>query len=165
MADAQAKSRRWAIAAFLALVTSVLMPWWGVTWDDGQIPIRESVSLFRAEAPLTTSWGPTLAGVLVAAAVALLFVRIAARSDIHEPVSWRRDLRIALGLAAAAVASALFWPSGVPSFWGGRTYADANATGPAIVETAAPMLGWWVAILAGLCLAVAFKLAHPTTPK
>lgn len=165
MDDPLAKSRQFAITGFLALITSALLPWWGLTWDNGQTPIRDTVSLFRPEPPLTTTWGPWLTGILIAVAVLVLFVRIAARSEKHEPLSWHRDLRIALGTVALAIMSALLWPSGVASFWGGRTYTFENGTGPSITETAAPLLGWWVAIVGLLALLVAVRLARPTTPK
>lgn len=158
------RSRRLAIVAFLALVTSLLLPWWAVTWDDGQVASRDSVRVFDPEPPLTTSWGPWLTGALVGAAALVLFVRIAARSDVHEPATWRRDLGIAAGVVFAAVASALLWPEGVPSFWGGRTYSVENVT-TQVSETTMPMLGWWVALVAALVLAWAFAAAQRTLPK
>ena len=157
-------SRRLAIPAFLAGVTSLLLPWWRVTWSSGGAAIRDDVRAFRPEAPLTTGWAPWATGILVAAALALLFVRSAGRSDRHEPASWRRDLAVAAVLLVAATASCLAWPADVPSFWGGRTYTVENVT-TEVTETAMPGLGWWLGLLAAALLAGAHLLARPTTQK
>ncbi len=140
--------KRLAVAAFLLALTALWLPWWRVAWDDGATVLRDDVSAFRPEPPLTTEWGPWLTGVLAAGAVLLLFVRLAAGSRTHEPPAWRRDLAVSAGLLAAAALSCLLWPQEVPSFWGGRTYALQDGTGPATTETAMPGLGWWLALLA-----------------
>lgn len=160
-----ALSRRLAIPAFLLGVTSLLLPWWRVAWSSGGAAIRDDVRAFRPEEPLTNAWGPWATGALVVVALALLFVRIAGRSDKHEPASWRRDLGLAAGLVAAALASCLAWPAGVPAFWGGRTYMAENVT-TEVTETAMPGLGWWVAALAAALLSVGWWAARaPTTEK
>lgn len=150
------RSRPVAFAAFLLAITSLLLSWWRVTWDR----VGEDVRPFRPEPPLTTSWAPWLTGILVALAIVLLFVRIAARSDRHEPAIWRRDLGIAALLMATAVLSALLWPADVPAFWGGRTYRVENVT-TTVTETARPVLGWWVALAATALLALARRMAWP----
>ena len=157
-----------AIAAFLLAVTSALLAWWRVTWASAGGAIRDDVRLFRPEEPLTTSWGPWLTGALVVAAVLLLFVRIAARSERHEPPSWRRDLGVAAGLLGAALASCLLWPAAIPSFWGGRTLANETITdgANATTETAMPGLGWWLALVAVLLLLAArWQARVPATQK
>lgn len=155
-------SRRLAIAAFLLAVTSLLLAWWRVSWSTAGTTLRDDVRLFRPEDPLTTTWGPWLTGALVLVAGGLLFVRLAARSDRHEPRSWRRDLGIAAALLAAALASCLLWPADVPAFWGGRTYTADNVT-TEVTEVAMPGLGWWVALVATGCLALSWWLARPPT--
>ena len=144
--------RALALAAFFLAATALLSPWWQVTLDDGTFVERFSFRAFQPVEPWTTTWAPWLTGLLAAAAIGLLFLRLAANSHEHEPASWRRDLVVATALLAAAVASCLLWPDTVPSFWGGRTYS--SPTGPATTETAMPGLGWWLAgtatILAGL---------------
>lgn len=167
--------RALAVAAFLLAATALLLPWWRVTLDDGTTaPASGDFHAFRPEEPWTTGWAPWATGLLVAAALAVLFVRLAGGSHDHEPASWRRDLVVATGLLAAAVASALLWPDAVPSFWGGRTYHYANVTGPSTTETAMPGLGWWVALvataLAGLASWKSRRMpdestAEGTTPK
>jgi hypothetical protein len=144
-----------AVASFLLALTALLLPWWRVAWDDGLTTARDDVAPFRPEPPLTTEWGPWLTGALAAAAALLLFIRVAGGSRTHEPHAWRRDLAVAAGLLAAAVLSCLLWPAAVPSFWGGRTYALEDGSGPATTETAMPGLGWWLALLATLAAAVA----------
>jgi hypothetical protein len=151
--------RALAIAAFLAAVTALWLPWWGVAIDDGTTEGRDDVRAFRPEPPLTTAFGPWLTGLLAAAAVVLLFVRVAGDSHAHEPASWRRDLLVAAGLLAAAALSCLLWPADVPSFWGGRTY---DAGGVRNVETALPGLGWWLAWAAALLSAGAWWKARKT---
>jgi hypothetical protein len=84
-------SRRLAIPAFLLAVTSLLLPWWRVTWSSGGVALREDVRAFRPEDPLTNTWAPWVTGIVAAIAIGLLFVRIAGRSDKHEPASWRRE--------------------------------------------------------------------------
>lgn len=155
-------SRRLAIAAFLLAVTSLLLAWWRVTWTTAGTAVRDDVRLFRPEEPLTTAWGPWLTGGLVLAAVGLLFVRIAARSERHEPPAWRRDLGVAALLLALALLSGMLWPAEVPSFWGGRTYAVENVT-TEVTETAMPGLGWWVALVA-LALLVLARLLSRQSP-
>jgi hypothetical protein len=166
--------RALAFAAFLLTVTALLLPWWRVTLDDGSMSASEDFRVFRPEEPWTTSWAPWVTGLLAAAAALLLFIRIAGNSHLHEPASWRRDLAVAAGLLAAALASCLLWPDIVPSFWGGRTYQYDNVTGPATTETAMPGLGWWVAFVALLLAAFASwrarrepdeSTAEGTTPK
>jgi hypothetical protein len=164
VAEVPPASRRLAIAAFLLAGTSVLLAWWRVTWASGGSAIRDDVRLFRAEEPLTTAWGPWLTGAFVAAALLILFVRIAARSERYEPPVWRRDLLVAAGLLALALASCLLWPAEVPAFWGGRTYTADNVT-TEVTETAMPGLGWWVAALATGLAALSWRVARPATEK
>lgn len=140
--------RVFAFVAFLLAATALLLPWWHFAIDDGSFADSHAFRPFRPVEPWTTSWAPWLTGLLVGAALLLLFVRLAANSHEHEPAPWRRDLAVATGLLAAAVASALLWPDAVPSFWGGRTYHQENVTGPDTTETAMPGLGWWTALLA-----------------
>lgn len=163
-APAPRTGRPLAIAAFLLAVTSLLLAWWRVTWSTGGSAIRDDVRLFRPEEPLTTAWGPWLTGALVVVAVCLLFLRIAARSERHEPPTWRRDLSVSAGLLAAALASCLLWSADVPAFWGGRTYSVDNVT-TEVTETAMPGLGWWLSLLAVGLLVAAHLLARPTTDK
>lgn len=155
------RSRPVAFAAFLLTLTSLLLAWWRVTWDAGGPSVPDDVRPFRPEPPLTTEWGPWLTGGLVVVAAMLLFVRIAARSERHEPPLWRRDLAVAAVLLAAALASALLWPAEVPSFWGGRTYTDNLTDGEPTTEVASPGLGWWTALVAMLLLLLARRLARP----
>lgn len=115
--------------------------------------------MFAPYDPVTTPWGPHLTGGLLAAAAALLAVRLAGRSWWYEPRVWRRDLFVASGLAAAAVASTLLWPQSVPYFWGSRT-AVHNETAQVFTESGLPGLGWWLAVLAAAALAVAAGLAR-----
>lgn len=153
-----------AFTAFLLALTALWLPWWRVAWDDGATVLRDDVSAFRPEPPLTTSWGPWLTGALAAAAALLLFVRLAAGSRTNEPASWRRDLAVSAGLLLAAAASCLLWPQAVPSFWGSRTYTLANATGPPTTEGAMPGLGWSLALLAAAMAALASWKARAATP-
>jgi hypothetical protein len=147
--------RAWALLAFLLVATALLLPWWRLTYEaDGVVSVYD-FRAFRPQEPATTSWGPWLTGLLAGAAAAVLFVRLAANSHEHEPASWRRDLRVAAGLVAAALASCLLWPADVPWFWGGRTYSDPAIEGPATTEAAMPGLGWWVALAALLAAALA----------
>lgn len=159
-----AASRRLALPAFLLAVTSMLLSWWRVTWSSGGAAVRDDVRLFRPEPPLTTEWAPWLTGGFVVAAAVLLFVRLAARSERHEPHAWRRDLAVAAVLLAGALLSCLLWPADVPSFWGGRTYAVENVT-TEVTESTMPGLGWWIATVALALLAAARLLARPTTEK
>lgn len=154
-------SRPLAIGAFLLAVTSLLLPWWRVTHAAEGLSLRDDVWAFRPESPLTTTWGPWVTGALVVAAALLLFVRIAGRSQRYEPAVWRRDLLVAGVVMAMACASALLWPSEVPSFWGGRTYAVENVT-TQVTETTMPVLGWWVALLGAALLVLAWRGAKPS---
>lgn len=145
-----------AVLAFLLAVTALLLPWWRISWDDGTVVNRDDAFALRPEPPLTTTWAPWVTGGLAAVAALVLFVRLAANSHEHEPGKWRRDLGVAAGLLLLAAASCLLWPASPPSFWGGRTYSDG---GVSVTETAMPALGWWLALVAGLLAAAAFRRA------
>lgn len=160
-ADRLRTSRRFAIAAFLLAVTSTLLAWWRVGWKSSSPAIREDVYLFRPLEPLTTTWGPWLTGAFVVVAVAILFVRIAARSEKYEPPVWRRDLGIAAVLLVVALLSCMLWPAEVPAFWGGRTYEGNITAGEPVTETAMPGLGWWLAVASVVALAWARFCARP----
>lgn len=153
------RSRPLAAAAFLLAATALLLPWWALELDDGQVRQRDAVRPFRPEPPLTTEWGPWLSGLLAAAAVLVLFVRLAAASHLHEPDRWRRDLAVAAAFLGAAAAAALLWPAGVPWFWGGRTHHDPD-TGLSVTESAAPLLGWWLALVAAVLALLAWTAAR-----
>jgi hypothetical protein len=156
--------RSLAFAAFVLALTALWLPWWVVAWNDGLTVVRQAVRVFAPQPPLTTAWGPWLTGVLAAAAALVLFVRLGAKSHLLEPRDWRRDLAVSAGILLLAAASCLLWPAGTPSFWGGRTYVPENGTGPSIVETDLPGLGWWLALLAAGLAAVAWWMAGKPRP-
>lgn len=158
--DEPGPDRNLAAAAFLLLVTSLWLPWWVVTYRDdaGRSYDAIKVHLFEDAAPAVFPVATIVTGVVVAATVVLLFVRLAARSWYHEPKSWRRDLLVSAWLTAAALASGLFWPDQVPHFWGGRTFQLADAPG-SFTETALPGLGWWCGLVALLALVAARVIA------
>lgn len=152
-------------AAFLLLATALLLPWWVVSNQVGGLstglaavyPFGASQAFVHPEAKLVT-------GLLVAAALALLFLRVASRAWAHEARVWRRDLAVSMLLVLLALASGMFWPlaeAQVP-FWGGRTYLLDNGTGAQLTVAANPGLGWWLALLAGLLLAGAWWASRRT---
>jgi len=143
-----------AFWGFVLAVTSLLLPWWGATWTASGTTVRDPIAPFRPDPQLTTTWGPWASGILAGLAALVLFVRLAGQSHRHEPPAWRRDLVVSAILLAAAAALCLLWPSGVPAFWGGRTYAS-NGTAPTIVEVEMPLLGWFVALAAALLAGLA----------
>ncbi len=162
-----APSRVLAVVAFILVVTSLWLPWWRVTYEDsgGRPYDTQDVGVFGGEHLLAHSWARWVTAALAVGATLLLFVRIAGRSWTYEPGIWRRDLGVAALLCGLALASCLLWPSQVPSFWGGRTFALDNATGT-FSEFAMPGLGWWVALLAALLAGLArWKAPLPTTAK
>jgi hypothetical protein len=154
--------RTLAVLAFLLVATALLLPWWRIAWESGGLEVRDDVRAFRPEEPLTTAWAPWVTGLLAAAAALLLFVRVAADSDRHEPATWRRDLGVAAGLLLLACASCLLWPADIPAFWGGRTYTADDVS---VTETAMPGLGWWIALVAAALAALAFWKAGKARPE
>ena len=153
-----------AFAAFVLALTALWLPWWQASWTAGATTVRDPIHPFRPDPQLTTVWGPWASGLLAGGAAVLLFVRLAASSHLHEPRSWRRDLVVAAALLVAAAALCLLWPSGVPAWWGGRTYAT-NGTAPTIVETEMPVLGWYVALAAAALAGVArWQAGKPQPP-
>ncbi|MGB0652946.1 MAG: hypothetical protein ACPGQL_07075 [Thermoplasmatota archaeon] len=160
---------RLAVLALLLLLTSFWLPWWVVTVDqDGDVLDREGHHLFRDGAPVADHSYAIATGVVVAAAAAVLFVRVAADSRHHEPPKWRRDLWLAAALTLVAAASTSLWPTDVPRFWHQYTVAGGQQV------TALPGIGWWLAVVsAGLLAGAAWwarraaSAAVPpaTTPK
>ncbi len=148
------------VALFL-FITSIWLPWWVVRWTDasGFRYDQVAVRLFGAPHGVAHAEGPWVTGALVALATLILFIRVAAKSWFHEPAAWRRDLWAAFGFGVAALASTLAWPSEVPYFWGGRTYALVNDTAQSFTESALPGLGWWVALVAVLVVGPAAWLS------
>ena len=91
--------------------------------------------------------------------IPFLFVRLAARSFVHEPPKWRRDVAIAAVLMLLALASTALWPVGLP-FWGSAQF-PASAGIPAQELSARPGFGWFLGLLCVLLLALAWWLARP----
>lgn len=158
------RSKTAAWAAFLAAVTSLLMPWWlirgvqaGTVFDEVQIGV------FSPDAAYSHAWLPYATGGLVLLAAGWMFVRIAGRSHLYEPDVWRRDLWIQAGIIAAALLSTQFWPQGeVGAFFETARFADNGTfTGTEQFERVAMAgLGFWSAALSLLCLLAAGLLAR-----
>lgn len=157
------RANRFAIAAFLAAVTSLLLPWWGLTASLGDVSgdLVPAIRLWSADPQVAHPWAVWLSTGLVVAACVLLFVRVAGASWRHEPVSFRRDVALAAIFLVASCAAAWLWPVEFP-FWGMRTYTD-NVTGDPSVVTGSPLLGWWMAVVAA-CLAVASRAVAKPQP-
>ncbi|MEK6985486.1 MAG: hypothetical protein AABX89_03775 [Candidatus Thermoplasmatota archaeon] len=157
------RANRFAIAAFLAAVTSLLLPWWGLTASLGDVSgeLVPAVRLWGGNPEVAHSWAVWLSTGLVVVAALLLFVRVAAASWRHEPARFRRDAALAAVLLAASCAAAWLWPVEFP-FWGMRTYTD-NVTGDPSVVTGSPLLGWGMAVVAA-CLAVASRFGTKPQP-
>jgi hypothetical protein len=159
-------SARWAIATFLVGTTLLAIPfsWWRVTYTVENLEGADvaDTRLWSGAEPMAHPWATILTGCLLAAAMLLLFVRLAARSFRLEPAAWRRDVAVATLLLVATLASTLLWPADVPTFWGGRTYTidDPGWTGGAVTEVAMPVWGWWFAVVATACAAVAWWKAR-----
>lgn len=160
--DGLRRSRWWAIAAFLLLLTSVWLPWWLVRYESQGVRYDASAAgLFAPVVPVSNEAGPFATGILVVAILLWLFVRVAGRSWLYEAPAWRRDMAIISGATVLALGSAFAWPDEVPAFWRSHEYALANATGT-FTEEALPGLGWWSALVAAVCLAVAWWSSRPT---
>lgn len=157
--DALRRSRAWAVAALLLLLTAAWLPWWTITISDGQFESGTSQGLWGqgdtgGEASMAWVW---VTSGLVALVAAWSFVRIAGRSWLYEPDVWRRDLAIQTVLVVLALASSWLWPERVP-FWGGRTYT--NATGVAAEASFSAGLGWVLALLAAVAFGIAWQQAR-----
>jgi hypothetical protein len=156
------RSRTLAAAGFILLATSALLPWWTVRLtEDGQLTDRVDLQLWDRHTIARTAlqWA---SGILVAAALLALFVRIAAGSWRHEPPSWRRDLALALAAVAVALVLAWLWPTGDPRFWDTTT---AAVDGVRLVEKSRPGLGWWSGMGTAVLLGLSRLAASPTTEK
>lgn len=155
------------MAALLFVVTSLWLPWWRITLtvEGAEGGLVTDTHLWNGSAPEANGWATIVTGILVVAALLVLFVRLAARSFRMEPPAWRRDLTAVVFILVLALASTLLWPAEFPSFWGGRTTVYEDGSFPPTTETAMPALGWWMAVLAGACAAVARWMARPTTGK
>ena len=141
-------ANRLAVAAFFLAATALLLPWWTLTAELGGVSgeLAPPVGLWGPDAQLVKTDMVWLTVALLAAALILLFVRVAAASWRHESAAFRRDSAIATLLLAAACASAWFWPVEFP-FWAMRTYTD-NVTGDPTLVIGTPGLGWWLAAVA-----------------
>lgn len=137
--------------AFVVLATAFVLPWWTVTNTLAGVSTSQAVRFGDADVAWPAATWVTAA--LLFAALPILFVRLAARSWIHEVDKWRRDLGIAAASAGAALASSWAWPrEGL--FWGSRTYPMEG--GDALQVAQAPGAGWWLAVCATLVLALAW---------
>jgi len=166
------RSRTAAAAAFLLLVLTLALAWWTATDTVGGLPTTSTYGVWpRAgtqglsiPVPGATFVLPSSVAVAlpIIATLLILFVRVAARSWVHEPRSWRRDLWIALALVAASLALALAWPP--VGTLGTRTYAMPDGGGT-LTEQVAPGAGWWTALAALALLAAASWMARPARDK
>lgn len=150
------QSRAWALAAFFLLVTSLLLDWWVIrNAIQGGPTIRLGVGPFETADTLVRGW-TWVTGAMVAVVAVWLFVRVAGKSIAYEPDRWARDVKLQAGGVAVALASLWAWSKDLPT-WGGRTY-QVNDTAQTTVEVSTlPGLGWWCALLALLCLVVAWR--------
>ncbi len=159
------QSRDLAIAGLLALITAAWLPWWQLTFRTGGVGTisgRIPVKLFGPVDDVTTIMPHVTGGLLVVVA-AWIFVRIAGRSILYEPDTWRRDTVLQAALAVIAVASVGAWPAAEFGFWGGRSLG--NETVQVIVEqTYGPVVGFWLAALgAMLMMAAAWRSKRSPT--
>ena len=151
--------------AFLLLVTSVWLPWWGVRNEvAGEGRTAVAVRLFQDHPEVVH--GLTLtSGVLVAAGVLLLFVRTAGKSWHYEPRSYRRDLFVAFGLVAAGLLLTVYWPE-AHGFWSTRAYEVEADNGTLVYyEKALPLGGWWIAAVGAVCVGAAAVWAYVARPR
>lgn len=148
------RANRFAVAAFFAAVTSLLLPWWGLTASLGRVSgeLVPAVRLWGGDATVTNGWAVWSSTGLVVAAGLILFIRVAAASWRNEPASFRRDVAIAAVLLLASCAVAWLWPLEFP-FWGTRSYLD-NVTGDPSEVTGSPLVGWLLAAVAATLCAV-----------
>jgi hypothetical protein len=139
-----------APAAIAGLLVSLLLPWWRVDYTNAGGLRYESIRVwaFQEGGAYAERWATTATGLLVAAAMLLLFVRTSGRSWHYEPRIYRRDLWVAALLVAAGLASAWLWPQDVPGFWHTRGTDDFQ-------EAARPAAGWWLALLSLIGVVVA----------
>lgn len=150
------QSRAWALVAWLLAATSLWLPWWRIRFRDlaGNVIDEAHLRHFQDGAPFAETGAIVLTGILVGIALLVLFIRLAARSWLHEPGQWLRDLVVVTSLLIAALLSTWGWPAGesvAPSFWGGVEFTH-NQTGDSFSVQATPGLGWWTAAVAVVCM-------------
>lgn len=150
------RSRNLAVAALLLFVTAAWLPWWTLTFRTGGVGTvsgRVPVKLFGPVPDVTTIM-PHATGILLVLLAGWVFVRIAGRSIVYEPETWRRDVFLQAGAAVLVLASVGAWPTREFGFWGGRDLG--NETVQVIVQqTWMPALGFWVATIATSLLVAA----------
>jgi Zn-dependent protease len=140
----------------LLLLTSLWLVWWSATNVSTDSTFTVEFGLWGGAPPDIRTEVNWLTTALVAAPIPLLFLRVAAKSLVHEPRSWRRDVTISLVLVAVGLVSCWAWPIEVP-FWG--TYHYPGDPPQAITGT--PGVGWLLALVAALLLLWALLLARP----
>ncbi len=149
-----------AVAALFLLLTAFWMPWWAITVEqDGETLDARGIGVFRDPGAVGHHVRTIGTGVLAAVAAGALFVRVAARSWVHEPSSWRRDLALAALITGVALVSATMWPTDVPRFWHAYTVEGGQQV------RALPGLGWWLALAATLCATGAALVARSHSDK
>ena len=151
--DGSRASRRLSLAAFILLVSSLVLPWWTIDYrgPDGRSYTEDNVYALRPheaarDVPVAASGGLTVAAGL------LLMFRRAAQSWHHEPPSWRRDLWVCAAMLGAGTALAVGWPASDVAFWDAQDY-EVDGLGYSLV--AGPGVGWYLAALAAGLLATA----------
>lgn len=155
-----APGRGLATAAFLLLLTSLLLPWYLVRnmGPTGEVYEQMGAAPFRPGG-VAVAWPVHAVGGLLVLVALVLFIRLAARSDEYEPPLWRRDLGLgAVGVAVAALAAALLWPGPFDAWWTVLQYEEASVR-------VLPGLGWWLAWVVAAALGVAWRLAPASNEK
>lgn len=146
-------------AAMLLQVTALFFDWWVATNHTYGFTVGFGLWSASEELRPHAQAGTLL---LAIASIPLLFIRVAARSIEHEPPAWRRDVAIAAGLMAAALASCWLWPPDMP-FWGSVTFPSDGGLEEQVVH-GRPGLGWWTSLVALLLAAWGLRLARRGRP-
>ncbi len=146
--------------AMLLQITALFLTWWVAT--NQTFGASDGFGLWSrppGDLNLKAVWVTDALAILP---IPFLFVRLAARSIVHEPKAWRRDLGVATALMIGALASAWFWPLDTP-FWGTKTFGAADGVDAQVIE-AHPGLGWWVGAAAAAAAAWSLWLGRPQHP-
>lgn len=151
------RARHFAFAAAALLFVSLFTPWWSVDHISNDEPTFHGghrINVFEDGTGIADDTATLATGLLVAIALAWVAWGLLAQSWRFEPGRWRRDVISSALFTIAAIVSMAWWPPEGGSLFGAFDLAGHDGVATATRLDAGPAMGWVIAGIALICLAV-----------